>query len=132
MADEPLEIVLREVILKALIASPPISAKWPGGTPNPFDLAAERIVNELSATGFLPLKETYADASLNVHAVSYTMTRLRSRLLKHIKGGGLDMEAEAQAMRDITLAFFRDLDEHGWRLIRTHLGTKSHGETFRP
>jgi hypothetical protein len=33
-------------------------------------------------------------------------------------------------MRSITLDFFRDLDERGWRLIRTYKSTESHGSTF--
>jgi hypothetical protein len=132
MQSEPLEIVLRDVIKAALIARPPFLPDRFKGVVDPLNLTVEHIVNELGATGFLPLKEAYADASLNVHAVSYTMKNMRTRLVKHIKGGGRDVEAEHAAMQAITLAFFRDLDEQGWRLIRTNKSTVSHGSTFIP
>jgi hypothetical protein len=119
MAAEPLELVLRDVIRTALITRPPFAPEQVSGVADPLGAAVNHIVAELSANGFLPLNEAYADASLNVHALSYTMQRMRTRLLKHIKVGGRDAEAEAAAMRSIALAFFRDLDERGWRLIRT-------------
>lgn len=130
MAAEPLELVLRDVIRTALITRPPFAPQQVSGVADPLGAAVNHIVAELSANGFLPLNEAYADASLNVHALSYTMQRMRTRLLKHIKGGGRDAEAEAGAMRSITLDFFRDLDEMGWRLIRTYTSTQPHGSTF--
>jgi|GEM_PF-4684459 len=129
MAAEPLELVLRDVIRTALITRPPFAPEQVN-VADPLGAAVDHIVDELSANGFLPLNEAYADASLNVHALSYTMQRMRTRLLKHIKGGGRDAEAEAVAMRSITLDFFRDLDEKGWRLIRTYTSTQPHGSTF--
>jgi hypothetical protein len=130
MAAEPLELVLRDVIRTALITRPPFAPEQVSGVADPLGAAVNHIVAELSANGFLPLNEAYADASLNVHALSYTMQRMRTRLLKHIKVGGRDAEAEAAAMRSIALAFFRDLDERGWRLIRTYTSTQPHGSTF--
>ena len=132
MQEEPLEIVLKDVIKAALIARPPFVPDRFKGVVDPLDLAVDHIINELAATGFLPLNEAYADASLNVHAVSYTMKNMRTRLLKHINGGGRDLEAEAAAIQSITLDFFRDLDEQGWRLIRTYRSTVAHGSTFVP
>lgn len=132
MQEEPLELVLKDVIKRALIARPPFVPERFKGCVDPLDLAVDHIINELGATGFLPLNEAYADASLNFHALSYTIKNLRNRLLKHIKGGGRDLEAEAAAMKVITLDFFRDLDEQGWRLIRTYKSTVPHGSTFGP
>jgi len=84
---------------------------------------AHELARELMSNGWLPLDLAMAGDvhTLASHsAVHYTMGQMRRRLLKHIRGGGADMEAEREAMTSIATAFFSDLESRGWRLVRTN------------
>lgn len=81
---------------------------------------------------YLPFDPTYVRNNLsNFSAVSYTMKQMRTRLLKHIKGGGKDQEAEREALESAAIAFFSHLEERGWRLVRTQMPAASHSTGVR-
>lgn len=123
MEDE-LEEVVRAVILAALYDCPdllPQDRRYAdhGGQQIARGLVAHRIARDLSANGYLPFDPTYVRFNLgNFSAVSYTMKQMRTRLLKHIRGGGKDPEAERRAMESAAIAFFSDLESRGWRLVK--------------
>ncbi|RYG37380.1 MAG: hypothetical protein EON93_03730 [Burkholderiales bacterium] len=84
------------------------------------DQVVDMLVSELRGNGFLPFDA--GDAVLgkaNFHAVAYTMKQMRSRLVKHIRGGGRDTDAEREWTDSVATAFFGDLEAQGWRLVRT-------------
>lgn len=134
-----LETVVRDVIREALDASPnllPQDRRYAddAGQRIAKDIVAHEIAHTLMSNGWLPLDlaEVGDVRTLSNHsAVHYTMGQMRTRLLKHIRGGGHDMEAQRQAMTSIALAFFSDLESRGWRLMRTNASSKhfptSHG-----
>lgn len=87
------------------------------------DDVADRMITELVSNGWLPFKIADLDQARslsNFHAVSYTMGQMRKRLVAHIKGGGRDVEAEHDALSSIAIKFFSDLEDRGWRLVRTN------------
>lgn len=84
------------------------------------DQVVDRLVRELSGNGFLPFDAgDDVVGKPNFHAVAYTMKQMRSRLTKHIRGSGQDMEAEREWTDSVATAFFSDLEAKGWRLVRT-------------
>lgn len=82
------------------------------------DRVADELARELVGNGWLPFEASDLRTKPNYHAVSYTMGQMRRRLLKHIRGSGRDVEAEREAMESIAAAFFSDLEERGWCLVR--------------
>lgn len=124
MSEELVEVV-RSVILNALHDCPqllPQDRRYAdhGGQQIAKSLVAHRIARELSAYGYLPFDPTYVRLNLaNFSAVSFTMGQMRTRLLKHIKGGGRDPDAERDAMDSAAVAFFTHLEERGWRLVQS-------------
>ena len=137
MVPEQLELVARNVVRKALEECPaliPQDRRYadPGGQRLAKDQVAAQVARELIASGFLPFDPSDVQSLSNFHAVSYTMGQMRSRLLKHIKGGGRDMEAERAAMEAIAIAFFGDLESRGWRLVRINLPAQAHSTPDKP
>lgn len=136
MSDE-LEKVVRSVILAALHDCPellPQDRRYAddSGQRIARGLVAHRIARDLSANGYLPFDPTYTRLNLsNFSAVSYTMKQMRTRLLKHIKGGGRDPDAEQEAMESAAIAFFSDLEGRGWRLVRTNMPAEAHSTGVR-
>lgn len=122
--SDGLEEVVRSVILAALHDCPellPQDRRYAddGGQRIARGLVAHRIARDLSANGYLPFDPTYVRNNLsNFSAVTYTMKQMRTRLLKHIRGGGSDPEAEREAMEQAAIAFFSHLEERGWRLVK--------------
>jgi hypothetical protein len=130
MAD-PLEDIVRAAIFRALEDCPAIIPQDrryadAGGQRAAKDQVAHRIARELSASGLLPFDASNVRALSNYQAVSYTMGQMRARLLRHIRGGGGDIEAQRDALASIAIAFFSDLEERGWRLVRTRLPAEHH------
>jgi len=130
MADR-LELVVHAIVLRALEDCPALFpqdrryADW-GALRQARELVAQQVSRELGASGFLPFDASEIRSLSNFHAVSFTMGQMRSRLLKHIRGGGRDSAAEREAMESIAVAFFSDLEERGWRLMRSTLPVPPH------
>lgn len=130
MADR-LELVAHAIVLRALEDCPalfPQDRRYAdmAALRQARELVARQVSRELGASGFLPFDTSEIRSLSNFHAVSYTMSQMRSRLLNHIRGGGRDVEAERDAMERIAIAFFSDLEERGWRLVRTALPAPPH------
>ena len=130
MAD-PLELVVYAVVMRALEDSPellPQDRRYAdiGAARIAKEQVARQVARELAASGFLPFELSEVRSLSNFHAVSYTMGQMRTRLFKHSRGGGRDAEAEREAMESIAVAFFSDLEERGWRLVRTTLPALPH------
>ncbi|MFT3726122.1 MAG: hypothetical protein QM773_21355 [Hyphomonadaceae bacterium] len=94
---------------------------------------AQRISRELVGRGYFPFEVDADPRGLaNFHAVTYTMGQMRTRLLRHIRGGGRDPEAERLALQSIATAFFGDLESRGWRLVYTRKPAEHHSTSEGP
>jgi hypothetical protein len=137
MRADPLDDVIRGLIWRTLDDDPallPQDRRYadPGGQRVAKDQIAARIAQELAANGFLPLESNLAPGSQNFQAVSYTIGRMRRRLLKPVAGGGDDPEAERLAHQAIAISFFGDLEEQGWRLVRIRQPVIDHSTCLGP
>lgn len=90
------------------------------------DHVAREIALTLARNGFLPPGDALDMSAPVLQAVSFTMGQMRTRLLKHLRGGGRDAQAEREAHLAIARSFFDDLERQGWRLVRTSLPVQPH------
>ena len=117
------ETVIRSIIRAALDDAPALLPRERGhasdvNQSSARDSVARAIANSLAANGFLAFDAALAPAAANFSAVSYTMQRMRNRLLRHMRVGERTVEGERQAMQRIAADFFHDLETRGWRLTR--------------
>lgn len=117
------ETVIRSIIRAALDDAPallPQERRYAseGNQRSAKDSVAREIARALAANGFLAFDAALAPAAANFSAVSFTMQRMRNRLLQHMRAGERTVEGERQAMQRIAADFFHDLETRGWRLTR--------------
>lgn len=135
MTENPY-VVLESIVHKALEESPQLMIKACGYADfitrrMLMDQVTAKIALELSGRGFLPYSFKDEPRELpNFHAVAFTMKNMRSRLLRYVRTGDREAEAEASAMRSIAVDFFADLESQGWRLVYTRKPTEHHSTPY--
>lgn len=133
------EAVVRARIRACLESSPTLLPRNTGSDADghgerqaAIDQVARQIAHAMTSSGWLPFDPSQPLSQSSYYAVSYTMGRMRTRLTKHIRGGGRDPEAERAAMESVAIAFFDDLERQGWRLVQINVPAGAHSTSPPP
>jgi hypothetical protein len=134
MHPERLEYVVRHVVRSALEESHtllPQDRRYadPAAQRAAKDAVAHQIAQSLKANGFLPADESIGSAAANYRAVSFSLHQMRRRLLDRIGKAHGSFDDQRDLVEFLTRRLFDDLEQRGWRIVRTHLPAVDHSTT---
>lgn len=130
--SDPYPLVVRDIIMQALVASPELLSSDMGGNRRAAITAdvAERIASELAASGFLP-PDARLEEGIVFQKVDYVVRRIPEAALRNRKLSWYTREDWLNSPgAAVSRHIIQGLAERGFHITKSFVSAPSHGSTF--